>query len=129
MNIDYQGKVINMSKGEAKKAGKYGSEEFQELKELRAAAPDFPIVILKAVRKRKSYDHLTYTDMETYIKAHDSESPILTEFYLLCGRDKDGNRMSCADTASYGAVKRWFLEQYPEIKDSVKTIQSILNDK
>jgi len=129
MNIDYQGKVISMSTSEAKKAGKYGSEEFQELKELRAAAPDFPIVIVKAFRKRKSYDHLTYTDMETYIKEHDTKQSILTEFYLLCGRDADGNKMSRADTASYGAVKRWFLDQHPEIKNSANNIQSILNGK
>ena len=51
MNANFAKQVIEMSTNEAKAAGKFGSPEFNELQGLRAAYPNFKIVV-KAPKKK-----------------------------------------------------------------------------
>ena len=70
--------------------------------------------------------------MEKYIKSHGEEN--LIEFYTLCGRDAQGNKImldrnKMIEHASYIEVKEWFLKTYPEIKQYQENIKNILNKK
>lgn len=135
MYINYDKRIIIMTKAEAREAGKYGSGKFNELNGLRAAAPDYPIVIAKATRGNRNFARLTFADMEEYILAHNVDvtveketKPALEVFYELCGRDGMGKKHPEIAAASCGEVKQWFLTQYPEIENTARRIRTIMDD-
>ena len=109
-------KKIEMTKTEAAKAGKIDTEKYEELCTLMNRFPTFEIEIVKT--STKSVDHLkglTYEYMENYIKSHNEE--LLVEFYELCGKDENGKKINFGVKLSYGEVRMWFLEQFPEIEN------------
>ena len=65
MNANLCAKVIEMTKNEAKAAGKIGSEKFKELREYQAAYPYFTIEIKAAPKRKASFSGLTYKYMTT----------------------------------------------------------------
>ena len=76
MNANLMTKKIEMTKTEAKAAGKINSEKFNELHTLRTMYPTFEIVIKASAAKKstkENYKGLTYEYMEKYIPAHDDE--------------------------------------------------------
>ena len=109
-------KKIEMSKTEAKAAGKINSEKFNELHTLRTMYPTFEIVIKAPSKKttsRENYKGLTYEYMENYIIGHEgddtrdlvlkefAEKRLISECHSKCHR--------------YPVIKKWFLDKYPEI--------------
>lgn len=107
-------KVIEMNKTEANAAGRVNSDAFKELETLRAAYPDFRIVI-KATKSKDNMKGLTVKYMENYISTHDDEDgTIMADFRVLRGLDEEGNVSEIADAVSYGELKMWFLSVYPE---------------
>lgn len=129
MTINYINSTIEMSKTEAKAAGKYGSEKFNELQALKAAEPTFHVVIVKSTAKKGDhFKGLTFDYMESYIKTRDDEEhSILTTFNKLRGLDENGEKMELATAATYGEIKMWFLAQFPEIKAMSANINNILD--
>ena len=114
MKAIIEAKAIEMNKTEAKAAGRLNSEAYKELAELRAAFPDFQIVV-KSCKRKDNMKGLTFSYMEKYISAHDDEDgTIMSEFKMLRGLDEDGNESEIADAVSYGELKMWFLSKYPE---------------
>ena len=114
MKAIIEAKAIEMNKTEAKAAGRFNSEAFKELAELRAAFPDFRIVV-KSTKSKDNMKGLTVSYMEKYISSHDDEDgTIMSEFQMLRGLDEDGNESEIAEAVSYGELKMWFLSKYPE---------------
>ena len=135
MYTDYAKHAIIMTKTEAREAGKYGSDKFNELNGLRAAAPNYQIMITKTPKGNRCFARLTYADMERYIKAHNVDVTVgeetkhaLEVFYELCGRDKEGKKQSQMAMTTYGEVKQWFLTKYPEIENTAKRIRTIMDE-
>lgn len=125
MNANIINKSIEMTKTEAKAAGKFNTPEYNELMELMKNFPNFRINVVKAATKKVDrFKGLSYDYMKKYIKSHD-ESKMAT-FYELCGQDENGNKVEMAAAATYGEVKMWFLTQFPEIEESGKKIDKIL---
>ena len=128
MTINYMNNTIEMSKSEAKAAGKYDSEKFKELQTLKAAEPTFRVVIVKSTtKKRDHFKGLDFKYMESYIQSHDEDGSIIAEFYELRGLDEKGQKKEFAATASYGVIKMWFLARFPEIKAMSANIDGILD--
>ena len=126
MFANYEKKIIEMTKTESKAAGKFGTDEYMMLKELRAENPGFPIVI-KASKSRDNMKGLDTNYMERYIKAHDDEEHfILKVFYSLRGLDENGKKIDFAPVAPYGTLKQWFLTYYPEVGKMNDTVNEIL---
>ena len=119
-------KSIEMSKNEAKAAGRIGTEKFNELKEYQRAYPNYTICIIEAPKRKSEYSGLNYKFMETFIKNcnRDDKDEILEQFNTLRGADNK-NRSKCekGDVASYLEVKDWFLKKFTEI-DKFKETQS-----
>ena len=126
MNANLCAKVIEMTKNEAKAAGKIGSEKFKELREYQAAYPTFTIEI-KAPKKSATYRGLDYKYMTTYIESckREDKTEIMAEFKKLTTKSQDDE-----EVAGYLDVKAWFLEKFPEIEQARKArhdeIQKIL---
>lgn len=120
-------KKIEMSKTEAKAAGKINSEKFNELNTLRTMYPTFEIEIKASTAKKKSdYKGLTYGYMAKYIASHDDdEQSIMAEFEMLRGTSAEAQE-ALADSASYKEIKEWFLKKFPAIAEFHKKREAAL---
>ena len=117
MFINYEMATIEITKAEAKEAGVFKSEMYENLKEAREAT-GYKVVVKESKRKADTMKGLTYAYMTFYIekKAGDRKESLMTEFNELRGCIK-GKRDMLAEKASYGEVKAWFLEQFTEITE------------
>ena len=133
MNANLMTKKIEMSKKEAKAAGKIGTHEFEELKNYMALYPGYEIQVKAPTKRKVEFRGLTYEYMVTYIKKHDNEDgEIMAEFNDLIALDKKKKVEGAEhlEAAGYLDVKKWFLAKFPEIKEfkkqHEKKVQEIL---
>lgn len=132
MNANLMTKKIEMTKNEAKQAGRLNSEEFMELRQYQKAYPDFTIFIKARAKRSVEFKGLTYQYMRDYIKNHDNEDgEKMKQFLTLIAQDKKEKKEGSEhlEAAGYLDVREWFLSSFPEIKkakqehdDSVKRI-------
>ena len=93
------------------------SDEYEHLQKVRKHYPKYSVV-QRHIRKnenKKTYKGLTYEYMEDYIMTHGSSETVranLKEFY-----EKRLIAECHGKAFRYPAIKRWFLEKYPEIVD------------
>ena len=114
-----------VSKVEAKAAGKPSTNEYNTLLELLKNFPGYQIEIVKtAAKKVDRFKGLDYNYMADYIKSHNEE--LLKEFYTLRGLDENGKKVGMAAAASYGEIKMWFLEQFPEVEKMAENVNEII---
>ena len=117
MNANIMNGTIEMTKTEAKAAGKLNSKAFTELKELRATYPNYEIVVKTTSKVKDNLKGLNIPFMVKYIKTHDNDGTIMKDFNALRGCNEDGSKDEEAMSLSYGELKKWFIEQYPEVVD------------
>lgn len=117
IRIDLKNDRIVITKKFAKLASRYGSKEYKQLRNARNDYPDFEVVMreIKKNPDKESYKGLTYAYMKDYIRTHEpretrrKKSDELEELILIS---------QCHSKAfRYPAIKKWFLEQYPEIEE------------
>lgn len=116
MTLNFEKNTIEMTKAEAKEAGRPNSEKFNELVKLRTLCPNYEIVVKANATKRDTYKGLGYDYMERYIEAHDNKEENLKMFYKLRGLNEKGERDVSIEEHGFGKIKMWFLETYPEIE-------------
>lgn len=123
-------KTIELTKADAKNAGKYGSEEYSLLTQIMKDFPSYSMVI-KSATKRDNYKGLTLEYMEKFIKEHDDENgTVMADFNTLRGRNEKGEEIEGVAVASYGEIKKWFLGKYEKVSDFGKNhINDILGKK
>lgn len=127
MNANLFSRKIEMTKTEAKAAGKPNTTEYNILLELMKNFPGFQIEIVKsAAKKVDRFKGLDTNYMENYIKSHKPE--LLETFYELRGLDADGKRVELAAAATYGEIKMWFLTQFPEIEKLGENVNKIIEE-
>lgn len=125
MNANHITKKIEMTKTEAKTAGKPNTDAYNTLLELMKNFPGYEIEIVKlASKKTDRFKGLDYNYMMDYIKSHNKE--LLKEFHTLRGLDESGKKVGMAAAASYGEIKMWFLEQFPEVEKMAETVNEII---
>ena len=132
LTINDRNRTIEMTKKFATAAKKYGSNEYRDLQNARKDYPTYKVVTRSTKRKKDSFKGLNFDYMEEYIKSHEKENnTVLIDFYALCGKDETGQKIKIddedIDRASYGQIKKWFLNQYPVFKEYTKNIDKILN--
>lgn len=123
-------KTIELTKADARNAGKYGSEEYNLLTQIMKDFPSYSMVI-KSAPKRDNYKGLTLEYMEKFIKEHDDENgTVMADFNTLRGRNEKGEEIEGVAVASYGEIKKWFLGKYEKVSDFGKNhINDILGKK
>lgn len=123
MNANIFSGKIEMSKSEAKAAGKIGSEKYHELRQYMKEFPGFEIHIKAAAKRKVEFRDLNYDYMRAYIKKHDDDDgTIMAEFRTLIAQDKKDKVEGSENlkAANYLDVKKWFLAKFPEIKEFKK---------
>ncbi len=127
MNANLFSRKIEMTKTEAKAAGKPNTTEYNTLLELMKNFPGFQIEIVKsAAKKADRFKGLDINYMENYIKSHKPE--LLETFYELRGLDANGKKVELAAAATYGEIKMWFLTQFPEIEKLGENVNKIIEE-
>lgn len=122
LTINFEKSQIVMTKLFAKKCADTRSEEYAHLQSVRKDYPTF-VVVTREIKKnpnKRVYKGLTYEYMRDYIILHTSpenETMVLAEFeeLLLISRCQQQSRR-------YPAIKKWFLEKYPEIENFGKDV-------
>lgn len=134
MNANLMTKKVELTKKEAKAAGKIGTAEFEELKNYLAMYPGFEVQIKAPAKRKVEFRGLTYEYMKNYIlKYGDEDGKIMAEFRALIAQDKKDKVEGAEhlEAAGYLDVKKWFLAKFPEIQkykeDHQKKVQEILN--
>ena len=128
MNANIIKKTIEMSKNEAKKAGKIDTKEFKELRAYQEIYPTFTIDIKAPAKRKNEFKGLTYDYMKSYIKKHDDEDgKKMAQFLSLTGQDEHG-KIDGIEVAGYLDVKDWVLDQFPEIKKSKEARRQQIQD-
>ena len=111
--VNFNNNTIEITKAFAKKAANPMSAEFKELMELRNNLEGFEVVVKASVKRTKkdTLKGLNYDFMRQYIERHDDEDKSkMAQFKRITVKNEDN-----LSTKKYGEVKKWFLEQYPEI--------------
>ena len=125
MTIDYKTREIIITKKMQAAVSKFGSEAYNTLKAARADNPDFTVVV-RTIAKSKTRLKLNYDFMEVYIQKHDDEeNTVMAKFKEMIAfeakqkklKKQDGNLI---EVAAYTDVRKWFLKQYPEVKDFIE---------
>ena len=80
MNANLMTKKIEMTKNEAKEAGKLNSEKFHELRQYMAIYPGFEVQIKAPSKRKVELGGLDYKYMKTYILNHDDEAECLLKW-------------------------------------------------
>lgn len=126
VTLNHENKTIEITKQFKKAACRFGSEEYKAIKEAVDAHPGYRVVT-KTVKKTDSYKGLTFAFMEKYIKSHDDENKsIMAEFNELRAKSEEAIAMGF-DSMTYGEIKKWFFETFPEIEAFQARREAILN--
>ena len=133
MNANIFSRKIEMTKAEAKAAGKIGSDKYEELRKYMKEFPGFEIQIKAPAKRKVEFRGLDYKFMKEYIQKHDNaDGTIMAEFRTLTAQDKKEKAEGSEnlEAAGYLDVKKWFLAKFPEIKkfkeEHSKKVQEIL---
>jgi hypothetical protein len=118
MTINYTSMTIEMTKAESKAAGKFGTDAYKDLIAALQQFPNYKILVVTRAATKKSSDYkgLTYDYMEKYIQAHDNEEKSIMAKYMDLRGESEEAKDALADSCSYKEIKKWFLEQFPAIK-------------
>lgn len=128
-------KKFEMTKAEAKAAGKIGTDEYNTLMNLMKSFPTFTIEIKAPAKRKTEFKGLDYKFMLNYINKcnRDDKAEILAQFNTLTAQAKKNGEENSEymEAASYLDVKKWFLATFPEIekfrddhKQKIKDIMS-----
>ena len=135
MNANIFSRKIEMTKAEAKAAGKIGSEKFEELQQYKKEFPGFGIQIKAAPKRKVDLKGLDYKYMRNYIQksTRADKGDIMDKFNTLIAQDKKAGKEGYEniEAAGYLEVREWFLSTFPEIKQTrdnhAKKVQAILD--
>ena len=124
LTINFSAKSIELAESFEKKASIYGSTEYIMLQNARKDFPTYRIEVIKKTKKAKDcHKGLTAKFMYKYIEKHDNEkNEVMTLFkgYFKTFDEKKEKFVLCSDV-DFFKVQKWFLEQYTEIDNAIKT--------
>ena len=128
ITINSKNNTIEITKKFAAAAKRFGTPEYEDLQSVRRDYPKYRIEVKTTTKKADCFKGLTFNYMKSYIQKNDNEE-MLKEFFTLCGKDEDGSDLEFAPAASYGEIKKWFLDQHEELTKQRNKIDAILNEK
>ena len=130
MNVNYAKKAIELTTAEMKEAQKFGSDMYKMVCEIRRDFPNFEVKEVKAKKSKSDFSNLNMKTIKAYVEKCGSEKQKADfEFISKKRVDKDGEYV---EAQSFFEIKKWFLNQFPEIKQTRKDyrdkVQKIYED-
>lgn len=125
-HIDHASKTIIMPKSIAKNASTYGKDEYHALLALQSSFPNYELKVREIKRtpsRKKRMKGLTFEYMERFIERNGSDDQ-KEAFEALRNPVHDDGLVSTRQ--SYGAVRKWFVTEFPQVLDYQKKIKQIL---
>lgn len=113
VTINHQNKTITLTKEFAKKASEFGTQEYKELMEIKAGNREYSVEVRTAPKRKSKTSKITLANMRAYISKHDADGTTITKFETVV-KESD---VSIEYNGFFG-IKKWFFEQYPELKGS-----------
>jgi len=113
ITVNHSKKTLEMTKTFATAASKYGTDPYKELVSAKRDFPNYTVIITKASHRKENYKGLTLEVMKKYIIAHSSADSEQMKEFISRTKNTDGMRVK---VDSYGELRKWFLETYPEVK-------------
>ena len=94
-------------------AAKYGTNEYNILKDIRADFPNMAEVVMSGREKKKARKNsrVTYENMKKHISVYKNSEELMNQFELIKAASKP-----CASPYKY--VYDWFVKQFPHYNDS-----------
>ena len=113
--VSFPDETLSFTKSFYKKACMVGTPEYKELREAMKDNPGFSFKFIVS-EKKNTYRDLTFERMVSYIKTQaNSEENLRTMERVMLIAEAKG--------AKYPLTKKWFLETFPEYKESVVSEQ------
>lgn len=109
--VDFANSRIIMDRTFAKKCENTSSSEYAQLQRVRADYPSFTVIRKQIKRNddKECYKGLTYAYMERYIALHDDKEGTIHKAFA------EMKLLSECHSVRYPVIKKWFLEQFPEV--------------
>lgn len=116
LKIDFENSRLVMDRTFAKNVQNTNSEEYRHLQQVRRDYPTFTVTTrtCKPNPNKESYKGLTYDYMIDYIMKYEpaeTRKAVLVEFDDMMFISKCHSQ-----SKRYPAIKNWFLNRYPEVK-------------
>lgn len=111
--LNHETKSIVITKAFSKNASTYGTIEYKELIKIKNDFRDYQIVVRSTPKRKRGINDISLTDMETYIQKHDDEEKSIMSTFKSMVNEKAGENLK---RTSFFTIKKWFFEQYPELK-------------
>ena len=111
LTVDFANNRIVMDRTFAQKAKDTHTDEYAHLQQVRLDYPQYKVIVrtIKKNTNKETYKGLTYEYMFRFLNAYHDERDIKKLekkiFISECHRIR------------YPKVKKWFLEEYPDVKD------------
>ena len=112
VTIKHENRTIVITKDYAKKSSNPNNKEFKDLANLKKAYREYDVVVRESAKRKSKMSRITLSNMKAYIESHDADGKIMSEFERIV---KESN--NSIEYSGFFGVKKWFLEQYSELKE------------
>lgn len=127
MKVNVTTQSIELTKQESKKVATIGSQEYEQLLNVKGKFPDYKITVIERTTKKRAnnstdrFKGLTFHYMSQYVESHGTEEQ-KQNFKIIMTTDKEGLKVT---SAPYGTIKKWFLAEFPAITEYQQRIANI----
>ncbi len=118
MKINMSKKTIELTKAEMKEASVFGNEAYDKLQIVRRDYPDFRVVEIKNKKNTSDFANLKMETIKDYVLKHGTDEQ-KANFALISKRTVGEDGEYC-EPQPFFQIKAWFLNEFPEIKESRK---------
>ncbi len=118
MKTNLTKKTIELTKAEMKAAMTYGNPEYDALQAIRRDYPGFRVVEEKTKRGKSEFASLDMKTISAYVEKRGDESQ-KQSFAFISKKTVDENG-EYHEAQSFFEIKKWFLNEFPEIKQQRK---------
>jgi hypothetical protein len=110
--VKHENRTIAITKEYAKKSSNPNNKEFKDFMEVKKAYRDYTVVVRTNTKRNSKTSRITLANMKAYISKHDSDGSIMVAFENIVKESVDSIEYS-----GFFGVKKWFFEQYPDLKN------------
>ena len=126
MKINEKRMTIELTKVEMKNAMVVGSPTYKMLQQARRDYPGFKTVEIKSKQSKSDFGNLKMKTIQAYVQKYGTEEQ-KTTLTFLCERTITENG-EYHEAQSFFKIKEWFLNEFPEIKNTRKSYREKVNN-